>query len=164
MKPEISKALNDQANHELLAAHAYEAMSLWCAWKDYPGFASFFSDQAGEEREHAGKFLTHLLERGEKPGLTGIETPKPDFTSLSEIAEYALKLEKTNSEKIEACYELALELKDYASQPMLLELITEQIEEEAWGNQMVTLTKRAECPGAAFSLDRHIKKILSPAE
>lgn len=164
MNSKISAALIDQANHELLAAHSYQAMSLWCSWNDYPGFADFFSDQANEEREHANKFLTHLLDRGEKPLLSSVETPRSDFSSLSDIAGYALSLEKTNSKKIEACYEIALATKDYTSQPMLLELITEQVEEEAWGNLMVSLTKRAECPGAAFALDRHIKKVLTPSE
>ncbi len=164
MKSEIFAALNDQANHELLAAHSYESMALWCSWNVYPGFADFFSEQASEEREHAAKFLSHLLERGEKPILSTIDAPRSAFSSLSEVAEYALSLEKTNTQKIEACYELALAEKDYASQPLLLELINEQVEEEAWGNQMVTLTKRAECPGAALNLDRHIIKILSPKE
>lgn len=164
MNSKVSTALLEQANHELFAAHSYKAMALWCSFKDYPGFAEFFSSQAEEEQEHADKFLEFLLERGERPILSSIEVPKPDFSSLSEIAEYALKLEKINSQKIEACYELALETKDYASQPLLLEFISEQVEEEAWADTMISLTKRAECPGASLNLDRHIVKILSEPE
>lgn len=164
MKTEVATALADQANHEFFAAHSYQAIALWCAYNEYPGFASFFEAQATEEREHAEKFIEHLLDRGVPPELSAMEKPKGDFSSLSEVAGYALSLEKLNSEKIRNCYEISLDCKDYESQTLLLWFINEQVEEEAWADRMITLTKRAECPGAALNLDRHIIKILSAGE
>jgi len=161
MNPTLKSALNDQANHELFAAHSYLAMSLWCAANDYAGFAEFFEKQAEEEREHADTFLAHMLDRGVAPTLTGMDTPKAEFQSLVEIAEYAETLERRNSENINQCYDIALSIKDFACQPMLLKFIDEQVEEEAWAAKMITLTKRAECPGAAYGLDRHIIKELA---
>ena len=40
--------LNRQLNHELGAAHAYLAMSIWCAAQNLKGFAGFFAKQAGK--------------------------------------------------------------------------------------------------------------------
>ena len=161
MNPSIQAALIDQANHELFAAHSYRAMAVWCDHQDYKGFAEFFSKQAAEELEHADKFIRHLLDRGVMPKLTGFENPVTEFESLTSVAKQAQVMEQRNSANIHQCYEIALEVKDYPSHPMLLELIEEQVEEESWADTMVSLTIRNECPGAAYSLDRHIIKELS---
>ena len=160
MNQSIQAALTDQANHELFAAHSYRAMAIWCDDNDYKGFAEFFTKQAAEELEHAETFIRHLLDRGVMPKLTGIETPMTAFDGLVSVAKMAQILEKRNSANIHHCYEIALEVKDYPSHPMLLKFIDEQVEEESWADTMVTLTARHECPGAAYSLDRHIIKEL----
>ncbi|WP_269523182.1 ferritin [Coraliomargarita parva] len=160
MNASLQAALTDQANHELFAAHSYRAMAIWCAAEDFAGFAEFFNKQAEEELEHADKFIEHMLDRGIAPALSGMDAPKTEFKGLVEIAEYAEILERRNSENINQCYDIALEIKDFASQPMLLKFIDEQVEEEAWAAKMITLCKRAECPGGIYNLDRHIIKEL----
>lgn len=161
MNPSIQAALTDQANHELYAAHSYRAMAIWCDDNDYNGFAEFFFQQAAEELEHADKFIRHLLDRSALPKLSGIEEPTTEFGTLIEVATLAQTLEQRNSANIHQCYAIALEVKDFPSHPMLLELIEEQVEEESWADTMVTLTKRAECSGGVYNLDRHIVKELS---
>lgn len=164
MESSLQEALNDQANHELFAALSYQAMTIWCEAHDYPGFAGFFTAQAAEEREHADKFINHMLDRGATPLIGAIKAPKSEFTSLSDIAQHALALEQLNTSKIKSCYTLAIESKEYETQPLLLWFIDEQLEEEAWAHRMITLTKRSECPGATLNLDRHITKILASDE
>ncbi|WPJ97598.1 ferritin [Coraliomargarita algicola] len=161
MNPSIQAALTDQANHELYAAHAYRAMAIWCDDQDYNGFAKFFFTQAAEELEHADKFIRHLLDRGVMPKLTALEAPTVEFTKLIEVAQLAETLEQRNSANIHQCYAIAQEVQDFASFPLLLSLIEEQVEEESWAATMLTLTKRAECSGAIYNLDRHIVKELS---
>ena len=161
MNQSIQAALTDQANHELFAAHAYRAMSIWCDDQDYKGFAKFFAEQAAEELEHADKFIRHLLDRDVMPKLTGFEAPTTEFSKLIEVAKLAQTLEQRNSSNIHQCYDIALAVKDFASQPMLMELVAEQVEEESWASTMVTLTARAECSGATYNLDRHIIKELA---
>lgn len=160
----LAQALNDQANHELFAAHSYESMRYWCLEHDFNGFAEFFASQAAEEREHAEKFFGHLLDRGYTPRLEAIGKPQSDFGGLPSLAALSGELERLNTEKIAACYRLALELGDFRSHPLLLEFMEEQVEEEAWTDSMVALTRRAECPGAAYNLDRHINKELRSGE
>ncbi|WP_309395992.1 ferritin [Cerasicoccus maritimus] len=164
MNPTIKKALNDQANHELFAAQSYFTMALWCQDKDYAGYAEFFFKQAEEEREHADKFFGHLADRGVLPEVSAMEAPKADFKKLLDVAQHAETLERYNTEAIHRCYEISLEVKDYYVQPLLLKFIEEQVEEEAWTGSMVTLTRRAECSGASYNLDRHIVKTLTSPE
>ncbi len=164
MNPTIKAALNDQANHELFAAQSYFAMALWCGDKDYAGYAEFFYKQAKEEREHAEQFFKHLADRGILPEVAAMEAPKADFQKLFDVAQHAETLERYNTKAIHRCYEIALEVKDFYAQPLLLKFIDEQIEEEAWTSSMVTLTRRAECSGASYSLDRHIVKTLTAPE
>lgn len=156
----LASALNGQANHERFAAACYEAIAYWCETQDHGGFAKFFFAQADEEREHAGKFFQHLLDRGVAPEVGALNAPTGSFGSLLEVAKLALKLEQDNSAGITRCLELTLEVRDYPSQGMLQWFIAEQVEEEAWANKMVTLVGRAGCDGAVYSLDRHIVKDL----
>jgi len=158
MDPAILNALNNQANHELYSAQCYQAMAYWCSDKEYNGYAEFFLQQADEERLHASKFFQHLLDRDICPKVTGLDAPRTEFANLREIADHAQKLERHNSENIRQCYSLAQDVKDFDCLPMLLEFIAEQVEEEAWTSKMVTLTRRAECAGSLYSLDRHITR------
>lgn len=160
MNAKLIECLNAQANHELFAAHSYEAMAVWCDDRDYNGFAAFFLKQAEEERGHARRFLKHMTDRGASPTLTGLEAPRNGFGSLTEIAEQAVALELQNTQNVVACYESAVELKEVRSIPFLLEFVDEQVEEESWTNTMLTLCRRNECPGSQFDLDRHIEKVL----
>lgn len=160
MNEKMIESLNAQANHELFAAHSYEAMAVWCDDLDYNGFAAFFQKQAEEERGHARRFLKHLTDRGATPSLTSLEAPRNSFSGLTEIAGHAVALELQNTSNVVACYELAVELKEVRSLPFLLEFVDEQVEEESWTNTMITLCRRNECPGSQFDLDRHIEKVL----
>lgn len=163
MNESVKKSLNDQANHEVYAALCYQAMAYWCDDQDYNGFATFFYEQADEERAHAQRFFKHLLDRSVQPTITAIKEPKNEFQNILEVALQARMLEKANTDQINACYELSLAERDYASQPLLLEFISEQVEEMAWTDTMLTLTERAQCSGATYNLDRHIRQDLRGA-
>ena len=95
--PKVLAELNRQLNHELSAAYAYLALSAWCAAQNLKGFAGFFSKQSGEEREHAGKIVKHLLDRGLAPELAAMAAPEQAFHSLLEVAEQAQTMEQANS-------------------------------------------------------------------
>jgi ferritin len=151
-------ALQQQANYELFAAHSYEAIAYWCEANEYGGFAAFFYSQAEEEREHSKSFFKHLMDRGIDPELTEIAAPKGDYESLIEIALMAQKMEKNNTDQIIGCFQIARDTKEYRSMPFLEGFIEEQVEEEAWTAKLLTLTERAQCSGAIYSLDRHIVK------
>jgi ferritin len=152
--------LSRQFNHELGAAHAYRALAVWCDAKNLKGFASYFTKQSGEELEHADKFSSHLVDRGAQPELAAVSAPKQEFCSLLEVAQQALTMEQANTQGINAAYEAALAAKDYPAQVLLHWFINEQVEEEAWANEMVDRVQNATCAGSLSDLDRHIERLL----
>ncbi|KAF0094521.1 MAG: ferritin [Puniceicoccaceae bacterium 5H] len=161
MKPEVKTALNEQYLHELGAAHAYRALACWCAFNSYNGFAEFFNKQSEEELEHAEMFSDYLLDRGEMPEVGALPAPRTEFQNLTAVAEQAGIMERANSKGIDECYRIALEVADYATQVFLHDLISEQVEEEAWCATMLDKVKQATCAGALLTLDRHIVKELA---
>ena len=153
--------LNRQLNHELSAAHAYQALAIWCAARNFTGFASFFAKQASEEREHAEKMIQHLLDRGATPELSALPGPGRDLAALLDVALQAQAMEQANTRGINTVYEAALAAKDYPAQVLMHWFINEQVEEEAWAAEMVDRVKSASCAGSLSDLDRHIVRLLT---
>lgn len=162
--PKVLTELNRQFNYELGAAHAYLAMSVWCAAQNFKGFAGFFAKQSSEEREHAEKLGKHLLDRGATPELAAVAAPKQDFRKLLDVVEQAQAMEQANTRGINAVYEAALAAKDYPAQVLMHWFINEQVEEEAWTAEIVGRVQAATCAGSLLDLDRHVEKILGAGE
>lgn len=161
VKPTVLAELTRQLNHELSAAHNYVALALWCDDQNLKGFARFFHKQAAEEREHAGKFTAHLIDRGVRPELAQIAAPRGNFGTLMDVAQHARSMEQANTAGINAAYEVALREKDYPAQVLLQWFINEQVEEEGWADEMVERIEVAGCSGGLMDLDRHIERYLS---
>ncbi len=153
--------LQRQLNQELDAAHAYQAMSIWCAAQTLKGFAGFFAKQAGEERGHAQKMIDHLIDRGVTPGLAELPKPRQDFATLLQVAEQAQAMERANTQGINTVYEAAVAARDYPAQVLIHWFIAEQVEEEAWAAELVARVGSATCAGSLADLDRHCEKLLS---
>jgi ferritin len=159
--PKVLSQLQRQLNHELNAAHAYQALSIWCAVQNLGGFARFFAKQAGEERVHAQKFIDHLVNRNTPAVLAALPAPKQDFPSLLAVAKQALAMEQGNTRGINTVFEAAVAAKDYPAQVLLHWFINEQVEEENWATELIDRVERATCAGSRDELDRHIEKILA---
>jgi len=160
LRPAVVAELQRQLNHEFAAAHAYTALAVWCADQNLKGFARFFHKQAGEEREHAQKFVAHLLDRGVMPELRDIAAPKTTFASLLEVGRHARSMEQANTAGIHQAYEAAVKERDYPAQVALQWFIGEQVEEESWCDEMVERIEAASCAGGMGDLDRHIERYL----
>jgi ferritin len=153
--------LQRQLNHELGAAHAYTALAVWCFERNLKGFARYFHKQSGEEREHAQKFMDHLLDRGVMPELFALPAPKTRFKALAEVARHARAMEQANTGGIHQAYEVAVKQKDYPAQVLLHWYINEQVEEEAWCDEMVARAESSTSEGGLQALDRHIERYLA---
>jgi len=153
--------LQRQLNHELAAAHAYQAIAVWCAARNLKGFAAFFDKQAGEEREHAEKLIDHVIDRGVAADLGALPKPKQDFASVLEVARHAQAMEQANTRGIHAVYEAAVVAKDYPAQVLMHWFINEQVEEEAWCAELIDRVEGATCAGSLGDLDRHVVKLLT---
>ena len=161
IKPATLAELTRQLNNELGASHAYLALAIWCDAVNFKGFARYFYKQANEERAHAQKMIDHLLDRGASAGLQPISAPKSEFKSLLEVARQAQEMEGANTAGINAAYQAALQEGDYPAQVMLQWFISEQVEEEAWADEMVERVQNASCAGSIGELDRHIERYLT---
>lgn len=153
--------LQRQMNHELGAAHNYTALAIWCFDRNLKGFSSFFHKQAAEERAHAQRFMDHLMDRGVMPVLSAVAAPTTSFTALVDVARQAREMERANTAGIVQAYEAALAEKDYAAQVMLQWFINEQVEEEAWADEMVQRAESSTSEGGLQALDRHIERYLA---
>jgi len=158
--PKVLSQLQRQLNQELNAAHAYQALSIWCAFQNLDGFARFFAKQSGEERVHAQKFIDHLVDRNAPAVLAALPAPKQEFSSLLEVAKQTLAMEQGNTRGINAVFEAAAAAKDYPAQVLMHWFIKEQVEEEAWATELIDRVEKANCAGSRDELDRHIEKLL----
>jgi len=160
IKSEVASEIQRQFNHELSAAHAYLTLAAWCDDQNLKGFARFFSKQAAEEREHAQKFIDHLLDRAVAPKFAAIPEPRSTFASLLDVAQHAQAMEQANTAGVNACFEAALREGDYPAQVLLHWFINEQVEEEAWTDELIDRVTRANCAGGLSELDRHVERYL----
>lgn len=161
LPPAVLVELNRQLNQELGASHNYLALSLWCTARNFTGFASYFATQSSEERIHAQKLIDHVIDRGAQPELAALSAPPKEFSSLLDLALQAQAMEQANTKGINAVYEAALAAKDYPAQVLMHWFINEQVEEEAWCDEMIDRVKAASCAGSLSDLDRHIVRHLT---
>ncbi len=160
VNPTVLKELQRQLNQELSASHDYLSLAVWCANANLKGFARFFKQQAAEEREHADKFMDHLLSRGQLPEIGAVKAPRGEFNSIQEAAKHAQAMEQKNTVGVNSAYEAAVRENDLPAQVMLQWFISEQVEEEDWADEMVDRVQHAQSPGGLAQLDRHIERIL----
>jgi ferritin len=157
LSPDLEDAMNTQIAAELYSSHLYLAMSAYCESEGLPGFAHWFRLQSDEEREHALKFIRHVVDRGGSVTLTGIDASQTAFGSPQEAFEAALAHEMNVTMMIDGLYGMAQQHGDYASQVFLQWFVTEQVEEERAAGEIVqTLKNVGSEPASLLLLDREL--------
>jgi ferritin len=142
LKENLQAAINDQIQKELYSGYLYLAMSAYCEAEGWSGFAHWMREQAEEEQEHAMRLFHYVNERGGRVILAAIDQPPTEFGTPLEIFEAVYAHEQKVTASIDALYELALEVDDYATQIELQWFITEQVEEEDSAQEIVDLLKK----------------------
>ncbi|MDR3297597.1 MAG: ferritin [Prevotellaceae bacterium] len=130
LKPAMEAALNVQANAELWSAYLYLSMSYDMRSKGYDGIACWYAAQAKEEQTHAEKLLSYLSSRGGRVSLQPIEAVPQDWASPAAAFADTAKHENLVTNRIYELVDMAVELKDYATQIFLQWYVSEQVEEE----------------------------------
>ncbi len=155
----MTKALNIQATREYFAAWLYRSMGLWCDEAGLHGAATWMKTQAGEEIEHAERFITYIEDQGGHVEIGALEKPLRKFASLDDVFAKALEHERKVTKWINELYTLALEEKDVATQIMLNWYITEQIEEEQQTQEVLTrLELYGKAPCQLMRIDHELGK------
>jgi bacterioferritin B len=135
-------ALNDQIGREFAAAHQYVAVGNYYAAETFPRLASFFYEQAEEEREHAMKMVGYMLDRAATPDIGAIEAPRQEFGDHVEPIKIALEQERKVTIRISELFEIARDTRDYESEQFLHWFLEEQVEEEASMTDLLAVAER----------------------
>jgi len=152
-------ALNQQVNAELWSAYLYLSMSYDMDNKGYEGMAAWFVSQAKEEFEHATRIGKFIGEMDGKVILMPVKEVRHEWNSPKEAFEDTLNHEKVVTGKIYKLMDMAIELKDYATQNMLKWFVDEQVEEEDTVRKIVgKLEKIENIPAALYALDKRLGK------
>ncbi|MEM8576139.1 MAG: ferritin [Pseudomonadota bacterium] len=130
ISPDVADAFNRQINSELHAGHAYRAIAAYFDDQQLPGFAKWFLTHAEEEVGHGMRLYDHVIQRGARVMLTGVEQPAVDFAGPEAAVAAALAMEGTVTRQIHELFELVHESKDFGSQPVLHWFLDEQVKEE----------------------------------
>ena len=151
----MNEALNNQIKEELESAYIYLGMAAWFEERTLVNLAKWFDIQAEEEFEHAMKFKSHILERGGTVHYHALAEQKQDWANILEILETTLEHEQYITSKINELYKLAKETDEYATMPLLMWFIEEQVEEE--DNAMALIDKYKGYKND-FNFDHHVKR------
>lgn len=155
----LFSTLNDQVNYEYYSAHIYLAMQAYCASEDLPGFENFFKVQIEEERFHASKFFTYIVDMGGKVLIKGMDNPNNEFGSMLDVFKATLAHEQFVTERIYNLMDIATNEREHATISFLKWFIDEQTEEE---KTVSTILKRLDRIGddkaALYMLDAELSQ------
>jgi len=154
IKTQVLAALNKQIQHEQSNVLAYQSVSLYFGRLNLHGLEAFMAQQAAEERVHAEKLIRHVADRGGQVEIGDVKAPWTHFESALEAVKSVRDLERATTDTIHRLYELARKESDYAVEVLLHWFIAEQVEEEKWSGELMTLTEQFhERVGQMFMLD-----------
>lgn len=131
LSKKMEKALNEQINAEFYSSYLYLAMSAHFETVGLPGCAQWMQAQAQEEWFHGMKIYGFVHERGGRVGLRAIAAPPSDWASTMELFEQVRDHERKVTGLINNLLSLALKEHDHATSIFLQWFVSEQVEEEA---------------------------------
>jgi ferritin len=154
IKESISAMLNDQVNAEYYSAYLYLSMAACADRAGYKGIAHWLYVQAKEEMAHGTHIFEYILERGAAPCLGEIKAPPASYNGITEIFEKVLAHEQMVTERINRIATLAEQEKDHATYQFISWYVSEQVEEEASADELLTRVKLIDGhPGPLYNLD-----------
>ena len=132
-------------------------MSAYCERQKFTGAARWLRLQSQEEYMHAMKLFDFILARDENVDLVAIERPHLAFNTVADVFIRALEQEQEVSRQIDSLYEVAFAEKAFAAVAELQWFLTEQVEEEKTGREIVARFKMVGSdPASLLDLDREL--------
>lgn len=142
MTSELKAALNAQIGMEFAASYSYLSMASYFEAEAWDGFAAWMTLQSDEERDHAMKFYTYMIDRGVCLQLPAIPSPTNQFDSPLAVFETTYAQEQAVTASINNLYKLAHNSSDFATVSFLKWFVDEQVEEEKNVSDMIEKLKR----------------------
>ena len=151
------KELNKQINNELYSAYLYLSVSAHSTFIGLKGFANWFMVQYQEEMVHVMKIYDYVNDQGGQVKLMAVAEPPAEFGSPLDMFEKTLKHERFITKCINDLVDLAVKEKDHATNIFLQWFVTEQIEEEANDNDIISKLKLVGKEGnGLFMIDKEL--------
>ncbi len=147
---DVNSALNEQIGHEFGASIQYVAIAAYFDCEGLPALAKHFYKQAGEEREHAMRFVKYVVDANGRVEIPAIPAPKSNFGSAEEAVSLSLNWEMTVTKQINALVDLAIERNDHMTKNFLEWFVNEQLEEVSSMDTLLKMVRRAGENGLLF--------------
>lgn len=136
-------AINAQIGRELAASLQYVAIAAHFGAENLPELAFYFYNQAEEEKEHAMKFVRHVVEAGGRVTIPAVGAPKDRFNSAEEVVKVSLDWEVEVTKQIYALVDQAGQEGNYITHHFLQWYVDEQLEEVSSMDQLLSVVQRA---------------------
>ncbi len=160
----IQKALNDQINAELHSSYLYLSMEAYFQSLSLEGCAHWMRIQAQEELMHGLKIYDYMVLSGSRVLLQAVEGPATTWESPLAAFEAAHKHEQYMTKRCNDLASLAIAEKDHATNNMMQWFVTEQVEEEANVDAIVSKLKLLGRDGPGlYMIDRELAARPAPA-
>jgi ferritin len=151
--------LQEQIRNEFTTAQQYIAIAVYFDGENLPQLAKRFYNQAAEERQHAGKMVQYLLDRGVQVDIPGVGEVRNRFDTPRDALALALDEERTVSDQVCTLAAAAREEGDYLGERFMWWFVEEQVEEVSI---MTTLLRVAERAGEnLFDLEEFLERDVS---
>lgn len=143
IKPELLARLNEQVGNEFSAMLQYFAIAAHFDRETLPMLAGHFYRQAEEEKTHALKFVSFIVDVGGHVEIPTLPAPQAKFQFAEDAARLALAHEERVTEQINQLLALAKETRDYTTDTFLQWFVQEQLEEVSSAQDLLSVIQRA---------------------
>jgi ferritin len=160
----VAEAFNRQINRELFSAYFYLGLSAYSESLGLRGVASWFMAKHREEMTHGLKLYGYLIDQGAGITLLPVDAPPPDYAGVLDAFEKTLEHERSVTRAIHELVDVARDERDHASEIFLHWFVTEQIEEEAVVNDILSRLRLVGAHGEGlFLIDNELEKLAASA-
>ncbi|WP_370890372.1 ferritin [Janibacter sp. GXQ6167] len=134
--------LNTQIGNEFAAHQQYLAVAIYYDSLTMPQMASFFYQQAREERDHAMMMIRYLLDTDAAVEIPQTPAPISTFADVVAPIELAVAQEREVTEQIHTLARIAREEVDFAAEQFMQWFIKEQVEEVSTMQDLLAIVER----------------------
>ncbi|HEX7077500.1 MAG TPA: ferritin [Candidatus Eisenbacteria bacterium] len=146
----MADAINTQIGNEFGAMLQYVSIGAHFGSESLPELSKHFMKQADEEREHALKLVNYVVDAGARVAVPAIPAPKPRFATAEEAVKLSLDWEETVTKQINGLVDLAIKENDHITRNFLQWFVSEQLEEVASMDTLLSIVRRAGESGLLF--------------
>ena len=154
--------LNAQIGREFGASQQYVALAVYYDQLTLPRIASFFYDQAVEERGHGLMMVQYLLDADASPVIPGVPAPVTDFEDWVSPLGIALEQERKVTDQIAGLAATARRENDYLSEQFMQWFLKEQVEEVSTMSDLLAVAER--CRDRPMDFEDYMAREKSGAE